>query len=196
MSRIWYCCHFCFNRKSHHRPAMNCTAWLLASGQILQLLSSMTVPCCIQVIFIDSQQAQVLSVANGLADVAFVRADQLSKLADSSDFKILSPVRLLLSELHSLAAVHVILSSCLPACLPACLSACLSVCVSACPLRRFYTCLTICLTQVCFACWNHSPPFVVCLQIRMCLSGLGPSLTKNGCKLDFTQHLSSNSATA
>ena len=53
-------------------------------------------------IFIHDQQAQVLAVVDGLADVAFVRADQPSVLAaagviDIDQVKILSPVSTRLS---------------------------------------------------------------------------------------------------
>lgn len=45
-----------------------------------------------QVIFIENQRAQVLAVVNGSADVAFVRADQLSMLDESAELKVLAPV--------------------------------------------------------------------------------------------------------
>ncbi len=51
-----------------------------------------------QVIFLHDQQAQVLAVVEGTADVAFVRADQPATLAAQKvisldEVKILSPVR-------------------------------------------------------------------------------------------------------
>ncbi|KAL3137241.1 hypothetical protein ABBQ32_14207 [Trebouxia sp. C0010 RCD-2024] len=64
-----------------------------------------------QVIFIPNQAAQVSAVLNNQADVAFVRADQLSRLANSSMVKVLSPVS---SSMHSfvranhLHAVHML----------------------------------------------------------------------------------------
>ena len=59
-----------------------------------------------QVIFLHDQQQQVLSVVNGAADVAFVRADQPGVMASQgllniSDIKILSPV-----SLHAFACMH------------------------------------------------------------------------------------------
>ena len=53
--------------------------------------------CYAQVMFMPDQQAQVMAVVNGYADVAFVRADQPSRLIDTStisasQIKVLSPV--------------------------------------------------------------------------------------------------------
>lgn len=53
--------------------------------------------CTVQVQFLHDQQAQVLAVVEGTADVAFVRADQPSVLAAANvisldQVKILSPV--------------------------------------------------------------------------------------------------------
>ena len=59
-----------------------------------------------QVIFLHDQQAQVLAVVEGAADVAFVRADQPTILAAEGvisldDVKILSPVRMPFTLLHT-----------------------------------------------------------------------------------------------
>ncbi len=57
-------------------------------------------------IFLHDQQAQVLAVVEGTADVAFVRADQPTILAAEGvisldDVKILSPVRMPFVLLHT-----------------------------------------------------------------------------------------------
>ena len=73
-----------------------------------------------QVIFLHDQQQQVLSVVNGAADVAFVRADQPGIMASQgllniTDVKILSPVSVhAYSCLHAVPAMHghEVLSAC------------------------------------------------------------------------------------
>ena len=72
-----------------------------------------------QVIFLHDQQAQVLAVVEGTADVAFVRADQPSVLAAANvisldQIKILSPVS---CQLHSCGFLSFARLAWAPACL-------------------------------------------------------------------------------